>query len=102
MSLEIAVEMTLTCTKAKNMEQSEHGLSNSECLYIFFFHTSEASLVLGLVNLESKISLFSSHVNPILFCLNPPNRQSSPPFRGTSVGFKACFSRLICHIPCTL
>lgn len=33
----MAIVMAVTCTKAKNIEQPGHGLSNSECLYIFFF-----------------------------------------------------------------
>lgn len=37
MSLEMAIVMVVTYTKAKHMEQSEHELSNSEHLYIFFF-----------------------------------------------------------------
>lgn len=33
----MAIVMVVTYTKAKHMEQSEHELSNSEHLYIFFF-----------------------------------------------------------------
>lgn len=98
----MAIVMVVTCTKAKHMEQSEHELSNSEHLYIFFFCTIGTSLVLGLVNLERETSLFPSHADPILYCPNPPNRQSSPPFRGASVGLRARLSGLLRHIPQTL
>lgn len=97
----MAIVMVVTYTKAKHMEQSEHELSNSEHLYIFFC-TIGTSLVLGLVSLEREMSLFPSHADPILYCPNPPNRQSSPPFRGASVRLKAHLSRLIRHIPHTL